>query len=280
MNAYKQKSIVAAAIVAPSVPRLFIAYLRVSSDGQGESGVGLAAQLAGIKEFVKARDGQLLFIFEEVASARGANNMSRRPRLTEALKAAAQKGATLIVYDWERLTRAESDRNAITAILPADRIQSVREDELLSSLSAPGRLAYAQKRGEAISRSTKEGMARKKALEGVTFGNPEIKSLQPKGTEAAREKALRLREAVADVLEKHGGLDHGLSNHELADILNKRGMQTGQNKPFTNRTIVGPLKGAEEILTQRLNTCSGATQEDENSTEEEHERRPAYWGRF
>ncbi len=129
-------------------------------------------------------------------------------------------------------------------------------------------------RGELISRSTKEGRARKKACEGAVFGNPDILTLQPAATAAASEKTLRLREAIANVLEERGGLAHGLTNSRLAEWLNSRGLRSGQNKLFTNRTVAGPKQGAEEILKERLERGSGGEEKEEEFVP------PPNWGRF
>lgn len=257
--------------------RIAIAYLRVSTDGQGESGVGLDAQRASIERFCQLGGFALVQTHAEVASARGHDNLLRRPKLLEALKEADRLGAVLIVDDWARLTRTQSDKPLITTLLPEDRILAVEGGEDLSKASEAGRLAYHERKGEHISRSTKEGMARKKALEGAVFGNPDILSLQASGTVAASEKAQRLREDIAAVLDEHGGLAHGLANRELADILNTRGLRTGQDKLFNHRTVAAPRKGAEDILRQRIGTTAAPGNDDTN---EDDPPLPVHWGRF
>lgn len=261
---------------AAALRRLAIAYGRVSTDEQGENGVGLSAQRAAIENFCRVGGFDLVHVVEENASARGENNLLQRPKLLEALKEAERRNAVVIVYDWSRLTRTQSDRLKISTLLPENRIVAVEDGEDLSRASEAGKLAYHEKKGEHISRTTKEGMARKKALEGVVFGNPDILTVQPSGTAAASEKALRLRKDIADILENYGELADNLSNSEFADILNARGLRTGQNKPFTPRSVAGPKRDAEEVL--RLRRTAVDSQFDDESDEDEV--RPPGWGRF
>jgi DNA invertase Pin-like site-specific DNA recombinase len=77
-----------------------IGYVRVSTEEQGRSGLGLAAQRAAI---LAARpDAEIV---EEVASGGRADN---RPRLEE-VRASLQRGDVLVVSRLDRLTRSLYD---------------------------------------------------------------------------------------------------------------------------------------------------------------------------
>lgn len=136
-------------------PQKAIAYIRASTSGQGERGVGLKSQRDGIYDFAKCMDYEVVEDFVEIASARGENNLAKRPMLFRALDEAKRLGAILVVYDWTRLTRHEPDLNSIHSHLPADRIVSVEDAQNLARASEAGRLAYSQAQGEAISRATR-----------------------------------------------------------------------------------------------------------------------------
>ncbi len=79
----------------------FIGYVRVSTDGQGASGLGLEAQQATIQGRLKAEDRLLLPIMVEVESG----TRRDRPVLRQALDRCRVMGATLLVAKLDRLAR-------------------------------------------------------------------------------------------------------------------------------------------------------------------------------
>lgn len=81
--------------------RTFVAYLRVSTDRQGKSGLGLEAQQAAITAFLRPGDRLLAPPFVEVESGRSAS----RPKLREAIARAKATGAVLLVAKLDRLAR-------------------------------------------------------------------------------------------------------------------------------------------------------------------------------
>jgi DNA invertase Pin-like site-specific DNA recombinase len=81
--------------------RSYVAYMRVSTDKQGRSGLGLEAQEAAINAHLRAGDRLLLPPFIETESGRKAD----RPKLTEALAKCRKTGATLLVAKLDRLSR-------------------------------------------------------------------------------------------------------------------------------------------------------------------------------
>lgn len=261
--------------------RKAIAYVRSSKAGDGELDHGVTWQRHGINAFAAAAGYEVVGVYSEIASARGKNNLEKRPALMGALEAAKRLGAVLIVYDWTRLTRHEPDISTIHALLPAHRILSVEEEEDLARAAEAGRLARAQAQGDDISRATREGMAWKKLHEGIEYGNPEIRNLQPKGAAAAKAKASRLREAIADALVELGGLQHGLSNKAIAGELNGRGLRTAQNKEFNARTVAGPLRDAMQILSDREVAAQGGQDAASKTTVPgDGGGAPPGWGRF
>ena len=48
----------------------FVAYYRVSTDGQGKSGLGLAAQQQAVNSYVSSVNGQLVGNFQEIESGK------------------------------------------------------------------------------------------------------------------------------------------------------------------------------------------------------------------
>jgi DNA invertase Pin-like site-specific DNA recombinase len=82
----------------------FVAYYRVSTDKQGRSGLGLAAQKATVGQYVASVHGDIAVVFEEVESGSRAD----RPQLALALAACRARHATLILAKLDRLARNTS----------------------------------------------------------------------------------------------------------------------------------------------------------------------------
>jgi DNA invertase Pin-like site-specific DNA recombinase len=80
----------------------FVAYYRVSTNGQGKSGLGLEAQGNAVKDYLNGGEWKLVAEFTEVESGRSAE----RPKLQEALALCRAHRAALVVANVSRLTRS------------------------------------------------------------------------------------------------------------------------------------------------------------------------------
>ncbi len=78
----------------------YVAYLRVSTQKQGFSGLGIEAQKEIIRNYLKGQEPIAEFV--EVESGRKSN----RPKLHEALELCKKRKATLIVAKMDRLSRS------------------------------------------------------------------------------------------------------------------------------------------------------------------------------
>lgn len=84
-----------------------IAYMRVSTEEQGDSRAGLEAQEAAIKAEIERRGWRLVDTYTDIASGK---SLRRRDQLGAALRALANKQAdTLIVAKLDRLSRSVLD---------------------------------------------------------------------------------------------------------------------------------------------------------------------------
>src|SRR5712691_10294857 len=79
----------------------FVSYVRVSTDAQGASGLGLEAQREAIDRHVRHAGGSIVAEYQEIES--GKNN--NRPQIARAITACQTQRATLIIAKLDRLAR-------------------------------------------------------------------------------------------------------------------------------------------------------------------------------
>lgn len=141
-----------------------VAYYRVSTEGQGRSGLGLDAQRAAVETLCTSRGWQIVEAFTEVESGKRAD----RPQLTGALHHAKVTGSVLVVAKLDRLSRNVAFLAALqdsgARFLAADMPEA---NELTVHIMA----AVAQAERKAISKRTKDALAAAKAR-GQRLGNP------------------------------------------------------------------------------------------------------------
>ena len=79
----------------------FITYLRVSTQKQGESGLGLEAQRNTVKIHAQQKKADIIAEFVEVESGK----KNDRPKLTESIQYAKENNAILLIAKLDRLSR-------------------------------------------------------------------------------------------------------------------------------------------------------------------------------
>jgi DNA invertase Pin-like site-specific DNA recombinase len=87
------------------MPAAIIGYIRVSTDKQGKSGLGLEAQREAIARFAAAESLEVAGEFIEVETGKGADALDKRPQLAAALRRVKQLGAHIAVSKLDRLSR-------------------------------------------------------------------------------------------------------------------------------------------------------------------------------
>lgn len=205
----------------------FIAYYRVSTQKQGNSGLGLDAQKRMVRNYLKD-DDILIDQFEEVESGKNDN----RPQLLKAIEKSKSEGATLLIAKLDRLSRSAG----FIFLLKDSNVDFKCVDMPEANSLTIGIMAVlAQEERLLISKRTTDALQELKS-KGVKLGNP--KNLTPEarkmGSEAMRLKAIQNdnnRKATALIVSLRNA---GSSYSKIADELNKNGFKTSRGCEFTS----------------------------------------------
>jgi DNA invertase Pin-like site-specific DNA recombinase len=217
--------------VAP--PRLrFISYLRVSTEGQGRSGLGLEAQRQAVAAHVAQAGGDLMAEFREVESGK----RSDRPQLAAALASCRTRRAVLVIAKLDRLARnarfllsvveGSGEAGVVFCDLPALPAGPVGKF-MLTQMAA-----VAELEAGLISQRTRAALAVAKAR-GVRLGNPS--PTPATATMAAVARAARSRQVAdraADMLAvvRQAQAEGASSLRVIAAELHARGVLTPAGK--------------------------------------------------
>jgi DNA invertase Pin-like site-specific DNA recombinase len=210
----------------------FVAYYRVSTDKQGRSGLGLAAQTATVEAHAGRSSGPIIATFQEVESGK----RNDRPELLKALALCRQKKAVLVIAKLDRLSR----NVAFIANLMESRVEFIACDmPEATPLTLHIMAAMAQQEREATSKRTKEALAAAKAR-GQKLGSPRPGSKQ--GNQAWAAHARQFREGVYPIALRLK--DRGLTLRQVAEELNERHIRTCNNRVWHAATVGRLLQDA------------------------------------
>ncbi len=180
----------------------FVSYLRVSTDRQGKSGLGLEAQRAAVENYLNGGKWKLIKEFVEVESGR----RSDRPKLAEALAMCRAHRTALVVAKVDRLARSQ---NFLSRILEAG--VDVRFCDLPQIEGPTGRfllqsmMAVAELEAGMISARTKAALAASKAR-GTRLGGFRGRAGTAADTARARAartvKASDLARSIAPIIDR------------------------------------------------------------------------------
>ena len=164
----------------------FVSYYRVSTQKQGRSGLGLAAQQEDIRRYVEAVGGEIIADFEEIESGKKAD----RPRLADALAVCRLSGATLIIAKLDRLAR----NVAFVSTLMESEVEFVAVDfPQANKLTIHILAAIAEYERELISKRTKAALsAAKQKGTKLGFQNPKKAEHAKAASEKGKLKRIRL----------------------------------------------------------------------------------------
>jgi DNA invertase Pin-like site-specific DNA recombinase len=205
----------------------FVSYIRVSTQAQGQSGLGLEAQQAAVLTHVRQAAGELVASFREVES--GTRTDRKRPILRQALEHAKRERATLVIAKLDRLGR----NVAFLSALMEGGVDFVACDVPgASRLTLHVLAAVAEAEARAISERTRAALGAAKAR-GMVLGKPENLTLaaQRKGGAAVRAEAIHRYRVVRPLIEAWRGQGHSL--RAIARRLDGIGVETARRGAWT-----------------------------------------------
>ena len=203
----------------------YVAYYRVSTDRQGESGLGLEAQRAAVSRYVGA--APLLAEFQEIESGKKHTN---RPKLAAALNHCRKTKATLIIATLDRLGRnVHFISGLMESGVPFIAADAPNDDPVILHMRA----AWAEEEARKISRRTRAALQAARAR-GTKLGNPRWHEGSLERARAARNP---IQPAVQIIELMQSYRRQGLTLRAIAEQLNGMGLDTPRGCRWHPETI-------------------------------------------
>ncbi len=209
----------------------YIAYYRVSTKRQGQSGLGLKAQQEAVERFI-APD----LIHQSFTEVETGTSKKHRPILAEAIALCKKLDATLIIAKLDRLAR----NVAFVSSLMDSKVQFKAVDmPQANELTIHIMSAIAQHEAKVISTRIKDALAQSKKK----LGNPQNLTSEgrKKGTETIkrnRENNPHNKRALAHLK----AISSSSTLQQLANNLNEEGFRTSEGKMFNPIQVSRLLK--------------------------------------
>jgi DNA invertase Pin-like site-specific DNA recombinase len=226
-----------------------IAYLRVSTVKQGESGLGLEGQRTAVEAYAQQNGTRVAGWYTEVESGK----LADRPELAKALAHARRSKARLVVAKLDRLARNVA---FLSSVMDSGADFVACDNPHANRLTLHILAAVAEAEAAAISQRTKAALAAAKAR-GTLLGSARpghwdgrekarlagAKAGAIAGATARRQAASEayadLRPGMADMRAK------GQTLQAIADELNTQGHTTRRGRPWNPVQVARVLERAE-----------------------------------
>lgn len=223
----------------------FAIYIRVSTQKQGMSGLGLDAQKKICEDYIRSKSGECVALFKDVESGTHRD----RSGLNSAIDFCKQTGSELVIAKLDRLAR---DVEFVFRVVNTGIEIHFCDMPVVNTMILGVFASVAQYERELTSARTKQALAAKKERGESTGGNNE---LWGKNTGSDRAEALRkaneasarskrgkamanpnnraFREFIEDWEMIYGRITASTNFQPIADKLNERGKTTATGLPFT-----------------------------------------------
>lgn len=211
----------------------FVSYLRVSTSGQAESGLGLEAQRRAVHEYLARESFQLVAEFVEVESG-GRND---RPQLAAAIDACKRDKAALIIAKLDRLAR----NVVFISTLMESRITFVAADNPhANKLMIHMLAAFAEHERDQIRARTRAALAAAKAR-GIVLGRYGREVLSKQNHANAVKCARDLAPLVIDLRSQ------GNTIEQITKLMNQRGVESPRGKRWHPATVHGLIHRIRQL---------------------------------
>lgn len=240
--------------------RAIVGYLRVSTKGQRESGLGIEAQRAAIEAHARQSEARIVAFYTEVESGK----LADRPELAMALAHAKRSKATLTVAKLDRLTR---NVEFLARVLNAGTEFVACDNPAANRLTLHILAAVGEAEAKAISERTKAALAAYKARGGKLGAElPQCRNLTAEAVAKGRERSAEARAKAA--VEAYSDLRPmmqlwrvaGLTLEAIAGRLNddghttRRGKRPPREQP-TVMTILNPSAAGIDVHSDLHMVC-------------------------
>ena len=226
-----------------------VGYIRLSTEKQAEGDAEFETQARKIREACTRRGMNLLAVHEDTWSGVDPRGAHRREGLQAAVKRARDDEAVLVIPEPTRLFRNVEAAREFLSIHDVP-VFSVRDDRILTNEELLDAIA----RGEQAARKIRVGTSEALASNGASVGTFSDDTVREKAVsesvKSRRQKADRIAYEIASVLRSDPAY-RTLSHKALADLLNRRRIKSGWNRPWTEAGVRGPRKKAEALIAEQ-----------------------------
>lgn len=211
---------------------LFVTYLRVSTDRQGKSGLGLEAQRKAVADHVAGK-GEIAAEYVEIESGK----KNDRPQLARALAEAKRIGAVLLIAKLDRLARNVAFiANLLEAGVEIAAADMPEANRFLLHVMA----AVAEHEAQATSDRTRAALfpdpSRHRPSQSHTTGLSRCqRRAARKGAECNARKADQHAANVLPIIRQIAA--RGASLRQIAEELNMRGIKTARGGLWYAATV-------------------------------------------
>ena len=216
----------------------YLVYYRVSTKGQGESGLGLEAQRAYVHHFLPPG-----CIVDEVTEVESAKTIEDRPVLQAAIARCRAEGIGLAFAKVDRLSRLTEDALKILKQLDGYLFSCdipTKPGERMDKFMLTIFMAIADRERELISLRTSQALQSKKQRDGSVHpvkGHKSNFTAEGRQKAAAKKRASAKREDRKTRLAVREMRKNGDSLEEIARKLNEDGHVTATGKRFHRMTV-------------------------------------------